>query len=510
MARRRNKPRSSAAVHQTVVASNLTAAQAYARWDAMAASGSEMIGAADAYKQSAWVYGAINAIAWNLANWPQRLWRASNDEVVESGPLWELIERPNPYGQQNTSTSFRFAWMTELLLNGSVCKCFPVMAGFEPRQMVVMPRWRFVVEDAIDPAGLLYPVRFRLVNRAGGRFYSCGDDLAHDALYNPYHDWEGLSPLEAALIGINNDVDSGEFAHRYFKNDSSTGLVFTSDHPGFRQTQAEEAARRWQEKYSGVQRAFGAKFVGFGLKPHQVGSPFDEAAHRTLKSLTKEEIVTGIYKIPLAIFGAEQASAGVQIGDHDEDSVQEAFLVNVIMPWAKRYDEEFERDITWRFAAAGTMGEVHARHDFDAHPLLEKRKLARAKIAVELIDRGIPLNQVIGWLKLNLEEVPWGNDWWVPNNMVPAAFVQSVGPDILKDSPSSPSNAGAKPAKPGVRDSRGKRAINNDDDRRAVLDAYIGDILRLADTADVKNAARSANGTGWAHRLADIMKECEV
>lgn len=465
----------------------------------------EQVGTAEAYRYSAWVYGAINAIAGTVAHQPFVIRRVASNDIIASGDLYRLIENPNRYDQQNTSSKFRYAYLVELLLNGAVMRLLTGLHGHRPTGMVTFPRWRFRIEERPDELGIYMPWRCYYAGRMGaGGVYIVNDEIYHDALFNPYHEWEGLSPLQAAIIGINNDVDSGEFAHRYYKNDSSTGVVFTSEHPGFRQKQAEEAQAWWQQKFGGLRSAYKAKFLGYGLKPHDIGQPFDAEAHRVLKALTKEEIITGIYRIPLEIFGAEQATAGVQIGDSKGDTAQESFLVNVIQPWARRYDQEFTADVVWRFAGDG-LGDVVVEHDFTNHPILEKRKLERARVAVELVDRGIPMNEVVRWLKLQLEPTAWGNEWWVPSNMVPASVIHAAGDRVLFDDSkrASPSNAGAKPGKPGVRDNRGHPAA----DRSQALNDYVDEILRLAGTVQVRNLAREqSSANGYGGRLAALIK----
>jgi len=495
---------------QTTI-SGLTLSQAMARFDQLQASEAATVGVRDSYAASVWVYGAVSQIAGTISNAPFCVYGRSGTPV-DGGPLFQLVNRPNDYDQQGTSAKFRYAYFTEMLLNGAAMRVLTGMRGFAPSGMLVRPRWQFTAQDSVDEDGVLRVLRWLRYSRGSAKTYIPGDDVYHDALFNPYHDYEGLAPLEAALVGINNDADSGQFAHRYFANDSSTGVVFTSEHAAFTQAAADQAQRRWQELHAGVNRAFGAKFVGFGLKPHQVGSAFDAEAHRILKGLTKEEVVTGIFKIPLEVFGAEKASEGIVIGDRQADTAQEAFLVNVVMPWSKRYDEEFNSDVAWRFGA-----EFRGAHDFNGHPLLEKRRLERARAAAELIDRGIPINLVIKWLGLQVATVPWGDEWWVPNNMIPASVIQAAGERALFDRATSPSAAGEKPEKPGVRDRGGHKAVDKrqgfNDPRLESLSAeslrdYVADILELSKTARVRNGV-GRNGTGGtgAGRLADVLRE---
>ena len=451
----------------------LSLSQAFKRWEEMHGATHEGISVAEAYRRCSWVYGAISQIAGAVSQTPFRVYDSERD--VESGPLVKLIDTPNRYDQQSTSAKFRHAYLTELLLNGAAMRRFTGISGYEPSEMVIDPRRRYRASVGYDENGMAVVTRWLYVSPARQIPYIPGDDIYHDALYNPYHDWEGLAPLQAAILGINNDLGIGEFTQKYFENDASSGVVFTSEHPSFTQKAADEAAKRYNELHGGTRRAFRAKFLGFGLKPAEIGGGFDAKSMQILRALTKEEIVAGIFKVPLEIFGSrERADKGVMIGNQNPDSAKETFLVNVIMPWAARYDEEFNRDVAWRFGPR-----MRAAHDFTSNPILERRRLDRARAAAELIDRGVTLNQVIEWLHLELDPTPHGDEWWIQNNMVPASVVMRAG-DRALDSATG-----------------GRRA-------ETVRD-YIGNILRLAETAAVRSAAPRGNGTPAAARIKEIM-----
>ncbi len=497
MSRKRNRRNSK---RRGQPAKELTLSQSVDRFDQLQSRETETISSRDSYRLSTWVRGAISLIAETAANLPFFCYGpGTGKEPLTSGPLFDLINRPNDYDQQNTSTKFRIAYLTELLLNGAVMRAFPAMDGFVPTSMLVYPRWRFQGHVVDDENGMRVVSRWTLRARSITRTFIPGDDIYHDSLYNPYDDIEGLSPLQAALLTINNEFDSGEFTQRFFRNDSSTGIIFSSDHDGFKQDQADNATKRWNELHAGKQNAFGAKFVGYGLKPTSVGNPFDGKAHAVLKSLSKEEIVTGIYKIPLELFGVESSSQGVTIGDRKADTAQESFLVNVIQPWTNRYDEEINRDVSWRFG-----GGFRCEHSFTEHPLLEKRRLERARAAAELLDRGVPLNSVIRWLKLQVEMPSWGDEWFVPNNMIPASVIHRLGEVAFFQGKPSPSNAGSKPSKPGVRDSRGQKPKASES-----VQEYAESIARLAQTSSVRNSVNRDNPVPGVSHLISVLKELE-
>ena len=442
-----------------------------------------------AIHQSTWVYSAISFICEHLMRTPFVPFRG--DQPAESPELMKFISRPSSYSDQNTSEKFRYAYMFELLLHGAVMRLFGPMQGFRPESMSVRPRWHFRVRWVYDSMGRMVPTVWNLVRGGIGTLFEPNDTIYHDALYNPLHDFEGMAPLTAAMIGVSNDINIGEFANRFFENDASTGVIFTSKHPAFTNDRAREAAKRWKEEEGGKENAFRTRFVGYGLTPHNIGTIVDARMLQVLRTFTKEEIFTGIFKIPLDAISAKDGGGDLVIGGPGggaQASAREAFLVNVVQPWAMRYDEDFNRDVTWRFDAA-----VQAKHDFTRNPILERRRLERATAAVQLIDRGVPLNEVIRWMQLGIVQQPHGDEWWIKRDHVPASVIQNLGQDAFELMWRKASD----PIDP----------VENEtaDNRKKSQSAHVDAIMQLADSVRFRETVRDRyrgdpaavlNGTG--------------
>jgi len=449
--------------------------EAMRRWDAMTASQRSTVSVADSYALSAWVYSAITIITeWIVQN-PFTV--TNHGQPVVTGDMAKLIRSPNTYPQQDTDAKFRTAYMTQLLLNGAVLRAFPEMDGIIPRSMVAFARSDFTPEWYYDKIGTQVVRRWVRVGRSGAVPFIAGDDIFHDALYNPYHDFEGLSPLTAAVLGINADINLSELLNRFFENDASTGLIMSSKEP-LTGDQIEDAVKAWDLAHGGMSKKYSTKFIGHGLTPHQIGTGFDAKVQQTLKVLTRDEIMNGIFKIPPVIYAGEVPTEGVQIGGRTSAPEKETFLVNVVMVWANKYDQEFNKDVAPRFGPG-----YRGTHDFAANPILEHRRLERAQAAVELIDRGVTLNQVIRWLKLDLQPEPHGSEYWVRRGTIPASVVMAAG----------------------------EKALDTAGTRNEVLDDYVQDIVHLAESVQVQNKARTdpariaaGNGKSNLNRIREL------
>ena len=474
--RKRQRRRAGSAAKQTA----LTVEQGIERWEAMAeAAGGNKITVAQSYALSAWVYSAITIITEWITQNPFVV--TNHGQVAETSDLARLERSPNTYPQQNTSQKFRTAYMTQLLLNGAVLRVFPDIDGITPRSMAAFNRSQFTPQWRHDHTGTQVVHKWTKTSPGGTTLFIPGDDIHHDALYNPYHDFEGMAPLTAAVLGINADVNLSDMLNRYFENDAATGLIMSSQEP-LNKSQIENAQKTWDMLHKGMSHKYSTKFIGHGLQPHQIGTGFDAKVQQILKVLSRDEIMNGIFKIPPVIYAGESPSEGVQIGTKTSAPEKETFLINVIMTWAARYDAEFNMDVAPRFGPG-----FHGAHDFTTNPILERRRLERAKAAVELIDRGVTLNQIITWLRLDLKPEPHGNEYWVKAGQIPASVVMAAGDRVLETA------------------ANGKSAAED----------YIKSILQSADSAQTKNDARNdparkaaSNGKTNANRITELMQSC--
>lgn len=444
---------------------------AYRRFDEIAKResglGTGKLSATETFIASPWVYGAVTAISTAISETPFKL-IGYKGEQVEEGDLLRLVEYPNLYTHQNNSSKLRYTYFVELLLAGSVMRVFGEMDGMRPGTMFIDSRRRYTPRYVFDEFGRQVVTHW-IRNSSRSVTFVAGDEIIHDALYNPFHEFEGLAPITAALLSVEVAMYDRQFASKYYQNDASTGIIFSTDTPGFGKLQAEEASKLWEEK-AGADNAFRPKFLSFGLKPHKFIEGLDARAMQMLGALTKADVVQGIYRVPLEIFGStDRGNQGVVIGGGSLDPIKEMFLVNVIMPWARWYDKEFNWDVSRRFSAR-----IRGHHDFSDNPVLENRRLERARIATELIDRGVPLNEVIRWLNLEIQPQPHGDTYWVEQWRVPADVVMRAGDKIL------------------------------DQSQGEVRKEYINSIVRLAETTAVQNSVRNR---GEQRTNSEVVKE---
>lgn len=150
----------------------------------------------ESYLKNVIVYRAINLISHNLASVPWIL--KEEEKIISNHPLVTLLERPNPLQSQR---AFLEALVGYLMLSGNGY-IERIYAGNEEELHLLRPdRLTVLPSQTSIPRGYQYEVngmqRIIPVDPILGTA-----PFLHLKFFHPLHDWEGLSPLQAAQSAI--------------------------------------------------------------------------------------------------------------------------------------------------------------------------------------------------------------------------------------------------------------------------------------------------------------------
>ena len=421
-----------------ILAATKSSSMTYDQWfarakDALESDPDSGVDTSQPFAQSVWVHSAINLISRTAASVPFVI-RDEHEKDVTSGPLFDLINRPN--SRQNDIVDFIIQTINSVLLGGHTFIHRADMEGLRPRQIFVRPIDKMQPDIVIDRWGDNSAPRWRIA--ATQEPLITDDEVFEWKLNNPYDDVYGLAPLSPARLALYCDVATGTYNKMFFENGARPGVVFSSDHPNFTQEQADLAKAMWDSKFRGAKRGHQTAFVGNGLKPHQIGYTYSDMEFPALKQMSKGEILA-IYGVPNSMLGEAPKAAGVEIGGGKGKPEEENFILNVVMFWANQFCRFFDR------AVCRAFGEYHSVLDFRQMPILQDRLLTRAKEGREWIKAGGTYNDVVNKFGIGLEQYPWGNDTWVPSNMLPARLLMN-GPLAAHPGEAQRDSADAKDA----------------------------------------------------------------
>lgn len=396
------------------------------------------------YAQDVWVYACVRAIASRLGSLPYALWRPEGEEasraggiayskayrraaniqrpyrragfrkdflqVVEGG-LAALLARPNP------RMSPQFFWtllVTFLQLKGNafVYKERMGQAAGPVQELWIYPPWRLRI--VTDQAGLLTG----WIYTVGGRQIPIAtEELIHYRLPNPYSDHWGLGPTDVARLSIETEFAANLFNKALFQNYGQLGGVLKFP-KNLTDVQFKRLVESWREAHAGVSRAYEIAVLEAGGEYQDTAQSAKDMSWLEGKKLTREE-KAAVYGVPPAEVGifeyANYANAQVQ---------QKQFWFNTLFPLLHYLEGETQVNLIDDMEP-GLLFEA----DLTGVQALKEELTARVDQASKMASAGWPINQVNRLLDLGFEDVPWGDDWWIPFSQVPARTLVS-GPAI--------------------------------------------------------------------------------
>lgn len=357
------------------------------------------------YKQVSWVYACVKAIAMNIARVPFKLWRG--DQILEEGPLYELFRDVNPYMSrwQLWETT-----MTFLELTGNAFWILDYPGGDTRRVPVRI--WIFG-PDRMRPEvrdGVLVGWTYQHRNR---RERFSVEEVIHFKYVNPYGDLMGMGPLQAAREAVQQDWWAQMYNRSMFKNSAEPGGVLETEQPLTTQ-QVGELRKQWEARHRGADKAKRVAILHSGLKWKQIGLSPKDMEFLAARKFNREEICA-VFKVPPVEVGimeyARYANADVQ---------RRIFWETNLIPKLKYLEDKLNTDLFARVAP-----EVTGEFDLSGVEVLKEDFKEKVETAYKLWQMGVPLNEINEKLDLGFKEVPWGDDWWINMNLMPASSLVS-------------------------------------------------------------------------------------
>lgn len=420
------------------------------------------IAVTEPYKQSVWVYSSVNAISGNIQRVPFRLYktRPSNREpkVIESGPLYDVFTNPNPYMTQELLFS---AIMIFLSLYG---ECFLIL---ERDNVAEIPKeiWTF------------NPTRFEpiLDEKTGnilGWYYMKGtkyetifpsSQIIHIKYFNPYNDIRGMSPIEAGQNSIDQDYYSGQYNINFFKEGCEVGGFLTTDEE-MDDDNFNRTLKQFENRHKGVGKAHRIALIsGAGAKFTEAKITQKDMEFIEGKKMSRQEIFA-IYKVNEVILGLYQdikSYEGIK-------AAHKAFWEECLVPkitylegllWAKLFSKI-------------EGGKVYGAFDLANVGALQINYSEKIETATKMFHMGWPINQINQRLQLGMQDVPWGDEWFVPGGFLPISQIMA-GESTNDDAPKAPPPADTNKPKSNPLENEYKKKINRFlfDSRKLTLEA---------------------------------------
>lgn len=389
-------------VKKTISSVNAAVRWLLEQWD----NGDAEITQGNAYGKHVWVYSCVNAIARNIAQIPFRLFRVNTDKEITSGPAYEFFYDPSPmlskfqlWEGTETYKQIRGESFWHLLRGGVNVVSIEFL---EPSRM-----------EPVIVDGLLKGWNY--AKEKGGKVLIDPEEIVHFKFFNPYNNYRGLSPLTAAMLGIQIDDDVRKFDRNILRNGSYPGSLIESP-----EVMTDDDFARFKQRmdagHKGVNKAGALMILEGGAKYKELKITPQEMQFLDKKRMAREE-TAAVFKVPpieIGIFeDANRANADVQT---------KMFWTKCLIPEMRYIEDVLNTSFFPRL-----YPDLEGRFDLTAIKELAEDLEKASQTAQRFYSMGVPLAELNKRLDLgfDLSRVPWKDTVLVPFNLVPISDIVS-------------------------------------------------------------------------------------
>ena len=356
------------------------------------------------YREHVWVYACVNAIAQNISGVPLlfKTGPRKDPKVAESHALAGLFESPNPTmsGSQLVEATFVYLGLTG--------EAFYIAERQSEREV---PRelWAF------------HPGRFKEVvdtetGLISGWVYTRGVEeiplQPHEVVFfrcfNPYHDYRGLAPLQAARAGIEQDFWASRYNTAFFKNSAQPGGVLETS-SNLTDDEYQRVLAQWQDRHGGASKAHAIALLEGGLSYKQTGLSQKDMDFLEQRRWNREEIMAA-FKVPKGELGLYE-----DVNYATAKTQRKLFWENTLLPKMALFEFVLWSQLLRQIEG----GRVWAEFDYSAVSALQEDRRELVECAGKLWSMGVPLNTVNEYLGLGLPAVEGGDVGYLPFNLAP-------------------------------------------------------------------------------------------
>ena len=384
--------------------------------------------AQEGYKENAIVYRCVNEIANGAASIPFCVYQG--DIKLEAHPLISLLARPNPL---QAGVEYFQSLYSYLLLSGNSYALQSDVNGV-PRELHILRPDRIEIEPSSTaiPKSYKYKLGQEVVKTYPADPVTGAAEVKHFKLWNPLDDYQGLSPLAAAALSIdqNNMVSKHNIALLANGARPSGAIVFKpADDAGNRllltDSQREQLQSDLANRFKGVNNAGRPMLLEGDFEWKEMGMSPKDMDFMNQANMTAKDIAL-CFGVPSQLIGIPDAQTYA--------NVQEARLAlyeETIIPLARRIESDLNE---WLAPAFGD--EISISYDIDAIPAMtERRRRVYENVTSAVRDGIISRNEARE--RLGLEPITGGDEVFIAANLFPLG-----GPEVAADEGQDPEEAG--------------------------------------------------------------------
>ena len=388
----------------------------------------------DGYQASVWVYRGISSIARACASVPWVVQQKQGDEwvTVENHPCSELIENPNA---NMSRAEWIERYVTHLILAGNAISA--KTRGSGNQVLEVWPINPVGIKPVISATAIQQIILYRY--EYDGLYWELApEDVVHAQFPDPSNLWWGQSPLKAASRIVDSDVEAISWNKVTLQNRAvPEGLLFLK---GASRDEVAEAEHRIKTTRAGS---------AVGRSVWVIGGPDGAVDYKQLGiSAVDMDWVSGLKMTRegiLACLGVPPIVAGLyeDASLNNAREAQRLFWRNTVLPLMESLRSVFARTLLVEYDRSGSLWLDYDTTNVEA---LRDDIQAKATTFQILVQNGVPANDAIKLLEINLAPIEGGDE---PNGLkvsAPSPFASPMPeeepePDEPEDDEEAPEPA---------------------------------------------------------------------
>lgn len=313
------------------------------------------------------VYGCITAISESIASLGIKVYELTGGQQTEvlDHPFYQLFEKPNPY---QGSYEFLEELQQTLDVMGNVFIGIEKVAGtfelyiLDPKYVAIIP----------DPKIRVKEYRYYI---NGNVIKYKPEEVIHIKYFDVDDPYYGVPPLTAATEVLKFEAARLKYANQFFVNGAiPAGVLETDANVG--DGMIKKIRAEWYNLYRGVSNSHKVAILQGGLKYKNISSPLKDLDFKSLKGVTKEDILT-LFKVPESILGNQSGT-----GSNEGKAALTTFWRGSLVPRLKRIESALNRGLSIQMFGQGTF-----KFEFDLRKVeaLQEDKVSQSTYLQEMV-----------------------------------------------------------------------------------------------------------------------------
>ena len=349
--------------------------------------------AKEGYEKNELVFACIREISTSASEAPAVAVKQNSNppEFVESGLLYDLLERPNNYQTryeliesiitylQITGNAYLFKERSGSGLNGIYC--------LRPDRIKIVPNKYYEYE--ID--GKVYNIPL--------------EDIGHIKFPNPTDDHYGLSPLQPLARIVNLDLDATDFTRTFYRNAGVPSGLLKLKRKIANKDEANRIRTAWRSQFQGIRNWHRVAILDDDASYEAMGSNMADMEMDSVRDLAESRICSAL-GVPPILVGAKVGLKTATYSNYAQ--AKESFWEETLLPLYRRIEDSLNRIILEEMPSIQNSERI--MFDFrdvralqDDETAVWNRNLTKAKMAQVLVLSGYDPQQSL--VLSGLEEI---------------------------------------------------------------------------------------------------------